>query len=42
MIYADEKFDLEALVKAKLNIKDKPALPAVKAPGTVNGMGTGR
>jgi outer membrane protein len=42
MIYADEKFDLEALVKAKLNIKDKPALPAVKAPGAVNGMGTGR
>jgi outer membrane protein len=42
LIYADEKFDLEALVKAKLNIKDKPALPPVKAPGTVNGMGTGR
>lgn len=42
LIYADEKFDLETLVKTKLNLKDKPVVPAVNAPGTVNGMGTGR
>lgn len=42
LIYADDKFDLEALVKAKLNIKDKPVVPATNAPGAVNGMGTGR
>jgi outer membrane protein len=42
LIYSDDKFDLEALVKAKLNIKEKPAIPATNAPGSVNGMGTGR